>query len=75
MFVLPVFAAGDIRGMCDLIEEVQGIFKLVRTLAFVGAGFMLAKYAWAAISTGKLNGEVDLVKGGHKKRVSQCWLG
>ena len=62
-------AAGDIGGMCELIAEMQDIFKLIRTLAFVGAGFMLAKYAWEAISTGKLNGEADLVKGAQKTGV------
>lgn len=65
----PALAAGDIGGMCELIAEMQDIFKLIRTLAFVGAGFMLAKYAWEAISTGKLNGEADLVKGAQKTGV------
>lgn len=69
MLTIPAFAAGDISGMCELIAEMQDIFKLIRTLAFVGAGFMLAKYAWEAISTGKLNGEADLVKGAQKTGV------
>ncbi len=69
MLVLPAWAAGDISGMCELIAEMQGIFKLIRTLAFVGAGFLLAKYAWEAISTGKLNGEADLVKGAQKTGI------
>ena len=69
MFTGPALAAGDISGMCKLIAEMQGIFKLIRTLAFVGAGFLLAKYAWEAISTGKLNGEADLVKGAQKTGV------
>lgn len=66
ILAMPAFAAGNIDGMCDLIAEMQDIFKLIRTLAFVGAGFILAKYAWEAISTGKLNGEADLVKGAQK---------
>jgi hypothetical protein len=65
----PALAAGDIGGMCELIAEMQGIFKLIRTLAFVGAGFLLAKYAWEAISTGKLNDEADLVKGAQKTGI------
>ena len=69
MLTIPAFAAGDISGMCELIAEMQDIFKLIRTLAFVGAGFMLAKYAWEAISTGKLNDEADLVKGAQKTGV------
>ena len=68
-FAGPALAAGDISGMCELIAEMQDIFKLIRTLAFVGAGFLLAKYAWEAISTGKLNGEADLVKGAQKTGV------
>lgn len=66
MLALPALAAGDIDGMRKLIAEMLDIFKPIRTLAFVGAGFMLAKYAWEAISTGKLNGEADLVKGAQK---------
>ena len=69
MFTDPALAAGNIRGMCELIAEMKGIFTLIRTLAFVGAGFLLAKYAWEAISTGKLNGEADLVKGAQKTGV------
>ena len=68
-FAGPALAAGDISGMCELIAEMQDIFKLIRTLAFVGAGFLLAKYAWEAISTGKLNGEADLVKGAQKTGI------
>lgn len=66
ILTLPAFAAGDINGMCELIAEMQDIFNLIKILAIVGAGFMLAKYAWEAISTGKLNNETDLVKGAQK---------
>ncbi len=66
---LPAFAATDTSGLCELIAEMQGIFKVLRTLAFVGVGFILAKYAWEAISTGKLNGETELVKGVQKTGI------
>lgn len=66
---LPAFAAADTDGLCKLIVEMQDIFKILRTLAFVGVGFMLAKYAWEAISTGKLNGEAELVKGVQKTGI------
>ncbi len=56
-------AANDGNGLCDLIVRMQDIFKILRTLAFVGAGFMLAKYAWEAISSGKINGKDKLVEG------------
>lgn len=42
------------KEFCDLIQELQGAFKILRTGAFVGAGFMLAKYAWEAITTNKI---------------------
>ena len=66
---MPAFAAGSNDGLCKLIAEMQSIFKILRTLAFVGAGFILAKYAWEAISTGKLNGEAELIKGAQKTGI------
>jgi len=48
--------------MCNLIKELQETFKLLRVLAFLGAGFILAKYAWEAISSGKIGGK-DLIEG------------
>lgn len=48
----PTLAADD--GMCELIEKLQGVFGTLRTLAFVGAGFILAKYAWEVITTNKI---------------------
>ena len=69
VLAIPAMAAPNADGLCSLIAEMQGIFKLLRTLSFVGAGFILAKYAWEAISTGKLNGEADLVKGAQKTGI------
>lgn len=43
-------AAGNV---CLLIGEMQGVFKTLRTLAFVGAGFMIAGWAWGYISKGE----------------------
>ncbi len=56
----PAFGATD--AMCDLIVKMQDVFKILRTLAFVGAGFLLAKYAWEVITTGKIGGK-DLLEG------------
>ena len=53
--------------LCALIEEFQGIFRLLRTLAFVGAGFIIAGWAWEYISKGAEIKAVDEVK---KKGVS-----
>ncbi len=73
LVVMPVFSAasgvGSADGLCALIREFQEIFKLLRTLAFVGAGMIIAKYAWDAISTGKIADETDLTKAAKKVGV------
>ncbi len=56
----PTFTVG--KEMCDMIKELQDVFKILRTLAFLGAAFILAKYGWEAISTGKVGGK-DLIEG------------
>lgn len=53
--------------LCGLIKEFQGIFKLLRTLAFVGAGFLIATWAWGYISGGK---GIDAMKEVKEKGVS-----
>ena len=40
----------DETGLCKLIDEFKGIFGLLRTLAFIGAGFIIAKWGWEYIS-------------------------
>ena len=42
-------------GLCKLLDEFKGIFSLLRTLAFVGAGFLIAKWAWGYIEAGKID--------------------
>ena len=32
--------------LCDLVGRMQKVFKLLRVLAFVGAGFYMAGWAW-----------------------------
>lgn len=44
-------AAGG--GMCDLIKSMKNVFGLLRTLAFVGAAFYIAGWAWDFISKGE----------------------
>lgn len=38
------------NGLCDLIKQMYGVFKILRTLAFVGAAFIIAGWAWGYIS-------------------------
>ena len=52
---MPAFAAvanvGN-SGLCELIGQMQGVFKILRTLAFVGAAFLIAQWAWGYIKAG-----------------------
>jgi len=38
------------NGLCELIDRLYDIFKLLRTLAFVGAAFIIAGWAWGYIT-------------------------
>ena len=42
----------DTKGLCELIKQMSGVFGLLRTLAFVGAAFILANMAWDFIKGG-----------------------
>lgn len=53
MVSVPAFAAGD-NGLCALIAQMHGVFKTLRTLAFVGAAFVIAGWAWGFISKGEV---------------------
>jgi len=41
----------DAKGICELVEKLQGVFKVLRTLAFVGAAFLVAQWAWGYIKS------------------------
>lgn len=47
-------AAGGVSndGLCALIGQMYGVFKILRTLAFVGAAFIIAGWAWGYIKDG-----------------------
>ncbi len=60
---MPASAGIGTSGICDLIAELQGIFAILRTLAFIGAGFILASKAWSLISSGKLGDKDFNVEG------------
>ena len=48
------------NGMCDLINRLHGIFEVLRILAFVGAAFYIAGWAWKYITSGSV--KVDDLK-------------
>jgi len=41
--------------VCPLIVELKGVFATLRTLAFIGAAFVLATWAWKWIQTGVID--------------------
>ncbi len=51
------------NGFCNLIVRMHDVFVLLRTLAFVGAAFIIAGWAWGMIKDGKVDQE-DLRKKG-----------
>lgn len=57
MVSVPAFAATNSSGatdaMCKLMEEMGGIFSTLRVLAFAGAAFTIAGWAWGFIKDGK----------------------
>ncbi len=46
--------------VCGLIQQMGGVFKTLRTLAFVGAAFVIAGWAWTFIVKGKADLDGDL---------------
>ena len=42
------------NALCGLFQQFGGIFNVLRTLAFVGAAFILAGWAWGWISGGEV---------------------
>lgn len=57
-------AAANADGLCGIINEMYGVFRILRTLAFVGAAFIIAGWAWGYISAGKGVDMEDLKKKG-----------
>lgn len=48
----PAMAAANIdSGLCKLVTELGGLLKTLRTLAFIGAGFLIAQWAWEFIAS------------------------
>jgi hypothetical protein len=40
-------------GMCELLVRLQGVFNILRIMAFIGAAFYIAGWAWEFISKGE----------------------
>lgn len=59
----PAAAGVSSNGLCVLISQMYGVFKILRTLAFVGAAFIIAGWAWGYISKGEVKLD-DLQKKG-----------
>ncbi len=47
--------------ICNLLTKLAPLFKVLSILAFVGAGFIIAGWAWGFISAGKVT--IDDIKG------------
>ena len=52
----PAMAAGVNYNnlLCKMATEFNGVFQLLRTLAFIGAGMSIAGWAWGYIEKGKV---------------------
>ena len=59
--VAPAMAANE--GLCDLIIKLGGLLRTLRTLAFIGAGFYIAQWAWGFIKAGDVKMEEVKDKG------------
>jgi len=64
MAATPALAAPMDTGLCALIIKMHDVFALLRTLAFVGAAFVIAGWAWGYIKDGKGVDMDDLRKKG-----------
>jgi hypothetical protein len=51
---IPAFAAED-KAVCTLIENLKPVINVLRTLAFVGAAFVLMDWAWGYIKKGEVS--------------------
>ena len=52
MVASPAFAVND-SAICMLVNDLKGVFNMLRTFCFIGAAFMIAGWAWGYISGGK----------------------
>ena len=65
ILTMPAFAENvqvD-SAMCELFNRLHGVFRTLQILAFVGAAFYIAGWAWKYISSGDAKAE-DIKKQG-----------
>jgi len=48
----PAFAAVNDKAICRLLNDLHGVFSMLRTFCFIGAAFIIAGWAWGFISKG-----------------------
>ena len=59
MASLPAFAGDPLEegsDLCNLINKLKEVFVVLRTMAFIGAAFIIANWAWGYINAGKDGG-------------------
>lgn len=55
MVASPAFAANvNESAICLLLNDLKGVFNMLRTFCFIGAAFIIAGWAWGYISSGKV---------------------
>lgn len=60
----PAVAADSVNdGVCQLVGKLTPLLQTLRTLAFIGAGFTIAAWAWDFISKGDVKLEDAKKKG------------
>lgn len=68
--VAPAMAADN--GVCTLIAKLGDVLDYIRLFAFVGAGFLIAAWAWEFIKAGDIG--MDAVKKKGMALLVGCFL-
>ncbi|MDR0741528.1 MAG: hypothetical protein LBF28_02020 [Rickettsiales bacterium] len=70
MTATSLFAASNAsnNGLCGLIRQMKDVFGTLRVLAFIGAAFILASWAWDFIKGG--DGKTNVIDALKAKGIS-----
>lgn len=49
--------------VCNIVSQLSGVFKTLRTLAFVGAAFFLLQFAWTTLTAKEIKMDDIMNKG------------
>ena len=61
MVASPAFAVVNESALCLFMNDLRGVFNMLRTFAFIGAAFLIAGWAWGYISkAGGKDGAVSM---------------